>query len=296
VTGLGLLLALAATIGPLPPAAGEPGASLVVRLPDAVRTIVVVLFALSALLLLGMQRPRRPTEDPDGAGRGPRRRPAWAAVLVPLPFLLMVGLLWYLSREPWTGENHHPLERAFTTIADLLDLLARARKAPTSVPALDFTLAALLLVLALATFALLVVVALTGPLEKWLARTAVPARADALPRGEAPADLRALPDARAAILGAYRRLEQAVAAAHAPRAPWQTPAEFMRTTLDRLPVPGPPLARLTGLFELARFSDRALGPEARDAACDSLDEITTALAAAETTPSPSRPPLRADAS
>ena len=58
VTGIGLLLALAATVGPLPPAAGEPGASLAVRLPDAVRTIVVGLLALSALLILAIQRPR----------------------------------------------------------------------------------------------------------------------------------------------------------------------------------------------------------------------------------------------
>jgi hypothetical protein len=51
----------------------------------------------------------------------------------------------------------------------------------------------------------------------------------------------------------------------------------MRTTLARLPVPGAPVRRLTALFEVARFSTHALGAEARDAACDSLDEIGTAL-------------------
>jgi hypothetical protein len=45
----------------------------------------------------------------------------------------------------------------------------------------------------------------------------------------------------------------------------------------RLPVPAPPVERLTGLFELARFSDHPVNPAARDAACDCLDEITAAV-------------------
>ena len=80
-----------------------------------------------------------------------------------------------------------------------------------------------------------------------------------------------------AIIRAYGRFERALAAARAPRAAWQTPAEFMRTTLARLPVPAAPVRRLTALFEVARFSTHPLGAEARDAACDSLDEIGTAL-------------------
>src|SRR5262245_40905924 len=62
VIAIGLLLALVATVGP-PPSATEPGASLTVRLPHTVQTIVLVLFGLSAILLLALQRPRRPTED-----------------------------------------------------------------------------------------------------------------------------------------------------------------------------------------------------------------------------------------
>jgi hypothetical protein len=80
-----------------------------------------------------------------------------------------------------------------------------------------------------------------------------------------------------AIVLAYARFEAALATARAPRSSWQTPAEFMRTTLARLPLPAAPVERLTALFELARFSDRPLGGEARDAACDCLDAITSAL-------------------
>jgi AcrR family transcriptional regulator len=86
-----------------------------------------------------------------------------------------------------------------------------------------------------------------------------------------------VPDARAAIIRAYGRFEHALAAARAPRAPWQTPAEFMRTTLARLPVPVPPVERLTALFEIARFSNRPVDAQARDTACDCLDEINAAL-------------------
>jgi hypothetical protein len=294
VTAIGLLLALAATLGPLPSPAGEPGASLAIRLPDAVRTVVVVLLALSTLLLLLAQRPRRPGEDEPLPTRALQRRPAWAAVLVPLPFLLVATAAWYFTRKPWSAEDGDPLQRAFTTIADLLDLLTRARKAPVSMPAFDLTIAALVLVFALAIFALMLLLALAGPLEKWLAgrEGAEPAPAVTEDEPDRLEDLRAEPDARTAIIRAYGRFEHAVAAAHVPRAPWQTPTEFMRTAFARLPVPVPPLQRLTALFELARFSNRPLGSEARNTACDSLEAITTALKAetemkAETEPPPS---------
>ena len=53
----------------------------------------------------------------------------------------------------------------------------------------------------------------------------------------------------------------------------------MRATLAHVPIPVPPVARLTALFETARFSDQPIGTDARDAACDSLDEIERALEA-----------------
>jgi len=73
-------------------------------------------------------------------------------------------------------------------------------------------------------------------------------------------------------------LERALVIAGAPRAPWQTPAELGRAALARLGLPRPPVERLRALFELARFSDRPLGADAREAACACLDTITAALA------------------
>lgn len=280
VTGIGLLLALAATVGPLPPAAGDPGASLAVRLPDAVRTTVVVLLALSALLLLAIQRPRRPAENEPAADRAPTRRPSWlTAILSLVPLLLIVAVVCYLVWNPRSDGEAHPIEMAFTAIAGLLDLLARSRKAPTSVPFFDLTIAVLLLAIAVALFGLMVLVVMAERLERWWAgreRTAAAGPAPD-PTDDRLGDPRAEADARAAVICAYGRFEHAAAAANAPRVAWQTPAEFMRTTVVRLPVPARPVERLTALFEVARFSDRPVAGAARDAACDCLDEITTAL-------------------
>jgi hypothetical protein len=280
VTVVGLLLALAATVGPLPQAAQAPGASLAVSLPDAVRTLVVVLLALSALLLLAVQRPRPRAENEPLPEHDPRRRPAWvAAVLALLPLFLFVAVAWYLVWHPWTEGSGHPIDTAFTAIAGLLDLLARARKPPTSVPLFDATIAVLLLVFAVAVFALMVLVALADRIEKWWAsRGGATARPAVTGPDEPLGDPRAEPDPRLAVIRAYGRFEQAAAAARAPRVPWQTPTEFMRAIVPRLPVPAAAVARLTALFELARFSDRPVAPSARAAACDCLDEITAALA------------------
>jgi hypothetical protein len=286
VIGIGLLLALAATVGPLPLPAGEPGASLTVRLPELVQMVVVALLALSALLLLALQRPRRPAEDEPLSSRVPPRRSAWAALVSLLPLLVLLGVVGYFVWTRWSGEERHPIETAIGALAGLLDLLASARKAPTSVPFFDYTIAALVLLFALAIFALLVLVTLAGPLEKWWAGRSAAARPAPDGFDGRLDDLRAEPDARAAIVRAYGRFERILAAAHAPRAPWQTPAEFMRATVARLAVPVSPVQRLTALFEVARFSDRPVSAPARDSACECLDEISAAL---DTEPRPSAP-------
>ena len=276
----GLLLALTATIGPMPPAAGGPGASLAVEVSDVVRAVVLGLLALSAIILFSLLRRRRPTEGEPMRLRPPQRLPAWAQALVSLLPLLLVALAWYLVERRWAGRDGEPVEGALAAIAGLLDLLRHARKAPISVPLFDRAIATLLVLVSLAIFASMLLIAMAERLDKWRAGRTAGAGGPAFPdaRVEIPGDLRSEPDPRRAIVRAYGRFERALAAARAPRAAWQTPAEFMRSTLARLPVPARPVQRLTALVELARFSDRALGAEARDAACDCLDEITTALA------------------
>jgi hypothetical protein len=276
VIATGLLLVLAATVGPLPAPASDPGAKVMIRLPDAVRVVVLGLLALSTIILFSLQRRRRPTEETLAPSPAAQRLPPWAAALVSL---LLVVLAWYLVWRYWSGPDGQPIEKAFAAIAGLLDLLTLPQKPPTSIPSLELAIAALLLLLALAVFAVMVLVAMADRLEKWWTQREGADRPPAVPETLAliQADLRAEPDARVAIIRAYGRFERALAAARAPRAVWQTPAEFMRATLARLPLPAAPVRRLTALFEVARFSAHPLGLEARDAACDWLDEIGTAL-------------------
>jgi hypothetical protein len=82
---------------------------------------------------------------------------------------------------------------------------------------------------------------------------------------------------RRAIIRCWARFERVAAEAGVRRRPWHTPMEFMREALERLPVPRTAVPALTGLFELARFSARALGPRERERALDALDEIRGAL-------------------
>ena len=90
-------------------------------------------------------------------------------------------------------------------------------------------------------------------------------------------DLRREPDPRVAILRIYGNFERVLAGAALPRRPWQTPVEFMRSAMGRLPLPGAAVRRLTEIFQLARFSQHPVGAAERDRAWHCLIEIRGAL-------------------
>lgn len=280
MAGVGLLLLLAATAGSPPTPGLAPGTTVSIRLHDAVAMTVLALFALSILLFLSLQRRRRPggeDEMDEGDPSLPRRR---SALFASLPFVLLLVTLIYLVWTHWAPGAAHPLEAPLAALTGLLDMLALAQKAPTSLPLFDYAIAGLILLLALASCTLMLLLVFAERIVRWLGR----------PRGEAPRgpldaavadsleDLRADPDARAAIIRAYRRFELALAAVRVRRSAWQTPSEFMRTALTEAAVPAPAVERLTGLFELARFSDHPMGPDARDQAYGCLDAVRAALA------------------
>jgi hypothetical protein len=200
-------------------------------------------------------------------------------LLASLPILVLVILFIHFAWTRWASGTAHPLEAPLAALAGLLDLLAQARKPVTSVAAFDYAVGSLALLLALAIFAVMVLVVFAERILAWWDRRgpaeAGPRLADAV--AESLEDIRADPNARAAIIRAYRRFEIALSAARVPRLAWQTPAEFLRSVLTQAPMPAAPVERLTALFELARFSDRPLGADARAAACDCLDEVKAAL-------------------
>lgn len=57
--------------------------------------------------------------------------------------------------------------------------------------------------------------------------------------------------------------------------------EFMRAVLSSLPLDPDDVARLTRLFELARFSHHPVGPAEQEAALSSLLAIRDALSKTE---------------
>jgi hypothetical protein len=280
MTAAGLLLLLAATAGPPPAPSTAPGATVAIRINDSVAMVIVGLFALSILLFLSLQRRRRPEGDEEPGERDPSLPRRRSAMYAALPFLLLLVTLIYLAWTRWAPGGPHPLEAPLAALSGLLGMLAQAQKPPTSLPLFDYAVAGLILALALATCALMVVLVFAERIMRWLARPRHAGRAAALDAAAAESleDLRTDPDARAAIIRAYRRFELALAAVRVTRLAWQTPSEFMRTALRESAVPAPAVERLTGLFELARFSDHALGADARDAAYGSLDAVRAALA------------------
>jgi hypothetical protein len=103
--------------------------------------------------------------------------------------------------------------------------------------------------------------------------------------------LRALDDARAAIIACYAAMETSLAERGTTRAVADTPDELLARATQSGLVRGSAAARLTVLFYEARFSSHPLGRSQRDAAERALDELAAALA--EPSPSGSSGPAGA---
>ena len=95
--------------------------------------------------------------------------------------------------------------------------------------------------------------------------------------------LRAIDDARAAIIACYLAMEASLAEHGAARAIADTPDELLTRAMVTGIVRGTAAARLTALFYEARFSSHPLDRGQRDAAGQALGELAAALAGAEAT-------------
>jgi heme/copper-type cytochrome/quinol oxidase subunit 2 len=94
---------------------------------------------------------------------------------------------------------------------------------------------------------------------------------------EALADLRAEPDVRKAIIGAYARMERLLGAHGHPRDASEAPFEYLSRVLAQLRVTRRPAAALTELFERAKFSTHELGPDAKQRAIEALEAVRDEL-------------------
>jgi hypothetical protein len=278
-----LVIGLAALVRMAGPAPGVPDdIAGIIRLPGRLTGSIVALFALAALVFhLGLMRrlrSRRHGEEEDEPGSEAAQVPPWMRTLRQFLSILNLLVLAYLL---WRGAIPLAGLLSFGQGAGSGTGLSVPQSAPIGAPPLvTWTFAALALAAGLGALALAVWVTFGERLAEWWEGAA----ADAPPLPpltaaveESLEDLRAEPDARRAIIRCYARFERVAADSGFKRKPWHTPMEFMREALPRLPVPRGTVPTLTGLFELARFSHRALGPTERDRAVDALDEIKAAI-------------------
>ena len=95
-------------------------------------------------------------------------------------------------------------------------------------------------------------------------------------------DLHAETDPRRAVIAAYARLERVLASHGAARRPSEAPLEYLARVLASLQVGDEAVATLTHLFEEAKFSQHAVGPEMKEQAIAALvtvrDELLVARA------------------
>jgi hypothetical protein len=92
-------------------------------------------------------------------------------------------------------------------------------------------------------------------------------------------DLYANPDARAAIIAAYARMEKLFAARGFARDPAETSMEFLSRCVGELRASGAALGRLTGLFQRAKFSPHEVARPMRDEAIEALTQVRDELRA-----------------
>jgi uncharacterized protein DUF4129 len=109
-----------------------------------------------------------------------------------------------------------------------------------------------------------------------------PAEAVAAILDETLEDLNSERDPRRAVVAAYARMERALAAYGLPRRRSEAPAEYLERALEELSASASSAARLTRLFEWARFSDHPVDPAMKREAIRALeavrDELTAPLA------------------
>jgi Domain of unknown function (DUF4129) len=120
-------------------------------------------------------------------------------------------------------------------------------------------------------------------LPRFTARVAAPSPAAAL-RTAVDASLeevRSDPNARRAVIAAYRLMESTLAKAGLGRRAAEAPREYLTRALGELDVSAGPPRRLTALYERARFSVGRVDLPLRDEAVDALLALRHELRAAQ---------------
>lgn len=236
-------------------------------------TIVLVAVAIGVIALLAALRTR--------ANQGPPRPRKWHVISLLLSFaaatliailIVHARLRLHIHTTPQhTARGHSAKGQNAVPPGTAHRRGARLRWDEVAI------VAALLAALGIAAFAS----RRTRPPTQWSFRSHEEV---ALALDESLDDLRAEPDLRKAIIAAYARMERALAVAGIPRRPSEAPLEYLERALTALDASAGAVARLTDLFERAKFSHHEPDPSMRDEAIDALvavrDELRRPVAAA----------------
>ena len=255
------------------PFAGEPGderAGSTIFL-DSTLTIALVFAGALLLLLFWMQvwmriRPKK----------GPRDDPALLLSVLFLGFFVFVGYHGLLQLD-------RPRPSARGTDGAFLQPVQPgqpvAEQERDGNPRVVWPLAAAIAGLIAAAFVVAVLVDRRRTRPDALTPEQLKKLGDAL--DEAIDDLRRDPDPRRAVIAAYARMEQALTVYGLPRKPSEAPYEYLRRVARDLEAEQP-VAALTELFELAKFSEHSVGETMRGRAIDALTAVRTEVRAAAT--------------
>jgi hypothetical protein len=261
--------------------AGEaPATGLQIRVPAEAVAVPLVLAVLAGLgLLVVALRPARRRRDPEQPDWGyePPPVPWQGKALVLLAVALLVGLVlgtvWLLAPGGAPGPAGPAASAPGTAPATTPPVTVPTPATGTTPQVPWLWPAAGVVVLAAGAAGLL-----AGRRRRAPAATTGRA-ADRLAGvlEDSAEDLRAEPDPRRAVLAAYARMEGALAPRGAGRLRHETALEYLERLLARRNLEPEPLRRLTGLFELARFSDHQVTRAMRDDAVGALEAITASL-------------------
>lgn len=242
---------------------------------DIVFTLYVLVMAAGAVLFVYMVVLQRRAELQKG--KAPRRSDVKA-----LAILLLLGAVAAVAARSFESLNRSGRQQAEEQPIGAESTLSTTTQALPADPAsAEFAWLPVLATLALILFA-------AGAWwfaarARWRARGELGPSlaadvADAL--GESLDDLRAEPDPRRAVIAAYARLERVLAAHGVPRRAAEAPLEYLGRVLSELSVRELAARDLTRLFERARFSQHAVGPEMKERAIRALETVRDDLLAA----------------
>ena len=275
LTTLGVLVSLAvvgvAARGSIPTAddgGGRPADTLV----DILFTLYLVVLAAGAVFFVYLLVLQRGLKRKTGSASSP------FSLLVPF-VILLVGL--FLARRLADLERRPPPEETLVPRQPPPRTSATIPEDAASDPGFAW--------LPALAFATLLVLAAGAVFWGGARRRRALAEPDAPGLQEALADvleatlddLRAERDPRRAVIAAYARLERVLAAHGIPRRPSDAPLEYLRRVLHDLSVNPDAVQRLTLLFERAKFSHHAVGPDMKDEAIAALETMQDELRVAE---------------